>query len=110
MRDAWLILVAVLALMGCVQSVFRDTRRFRYGSLGFKVIMASQEQIDRHCRKMGTRLNDRGEPVGEIACCVNLKKRTIWASWENPQCLVHELCHLDGRSNAECDKVHAARP
>jgi len=101
-----LLAAAAILMAGCRATAFTNTQRIRYEGMDFRVIIAEQDRVDRHCKKRGARLTDRGEPVGRIACCADKKRRTIWASWEHLTCLFHEICHLTGKSNLECDKVH----
>lgn len=63
-------------------------------------VEASQEQIDRHCRK-GAIMFDSGEKPSafdgkRVRCCVKLRAKRYWIfvasdAWN---CLPHEECHI----------------
>lgn len=109
MTKQTVLLAAGLLLAGCASKV----QRFRYESLDLNMVIASKASVDKHCKKYAKHYDD-GTPVKEndgkrIRCCYKPSRSghraTIFVSEEDLDCIVHELCHADGKPARECHKV-----
>lgn len=100
--------VMVVAMSGCYAV---RPQCHRYSTLGGvkRICSASAAQIDAHCKKSATH-NDLGQPLTRrVSCCYKPDKKLIWVSEQDWDCVAHELCHADGRPDAECHRVRARR-
>lgn len=93
--------LAAAVLSSCASA----PRVYRYESLGFSVVKADPATVDRVC-KARIKTNDRGEPISRRIRCCYLADRSIWVAHTDVDCILHELCHADGREKAECDRVY----
>jgi len=59
----------------------------------FSVVVKSQKDTDRTCRKLGTTKDDIGRKAGDIRACYDYKDSILYTSKTDPQLLRHELCH-----------------
>lgn len=110
-----LIRLAPLALLllasGCVHYY---PQRFAYRNLppNMKIAYSTPERVDAHCRrvKKGQSCHyDDGTPCTTfrpIRACYNMRKNFMWVGYGNDSSIPHELCHAEGRSREECDKLH----
>lgn len=100
-----LLRAAVVLLIGAVGCSSAAPRVYRYRNLGFSVVRADQDTVDRVCRKR-IKLNDKGREITRRIRCCYLTDRSIWVAETDVDCIFHELCHADGRKPAECDRVY----
>lgn len=69
---------AFILLFGCASP------EGRWDYPPFSIVRASKSKIEKFCISPHI--------VGRVLCCYDPKERIIYAS--NPDCLVHELCHV----------------
>lgn len=104
MSSTLLLRAAFAALAVCV-GCSSAPKVYRYQSLGFSIVKADAGTVDRICRAR-IRLNDKGRPITRRIRCCYLTDRSIWVADTDVDCILHELCHADGRAPAECDRVY----
>lgn len=101
-RFRWILVALAAALPAACAS---SPRVYRYESLGFSVVKADPVTVDRVCRAR-VKLNDRGEPISRRIRCCYLSDRSIWVAHTDVDCILHELCHADGRKRSDCERVY----
>ena len=100
-------LAGLASLMFCGCSITPTRLRYHTVSGVKNIVLASPDQISRHCAKKVVRTDD-GQPVTSTTrfeCCYDPNTETIWASKENIGCLTHELCHADGQPPEVCHRA-----
>ena len=95
-------LAASAAALGCATA----PEVYRYENLGITIVKADPVMVNDVCSER-IELNDQGKPITRrIRCCyLNEPDRSIWMAWGEDDCLLHELCHADGKSPAACHEV-----
>lgn len=85
-KKLWIL--SILLLTGCASTPkvwhYRD----------FTIIKADLRTVRRACYLPHGTMDDGTPQIKErIQCCWLSDKKEIWISEQNPECLVHELCH-----------------
>jgi len=78
-----------------------------------RVVVAEPNQVSEHCCNR-VKVSDSGKIIDKatcnIRCCIGSAVRglrTIFMSLRHADCLLHELCHLDGQPKKYCgEKFH----
>jgi hypothetical protein len=88
-------LALVLILSACASA---HSPRIEYGAirpftLRHEPRSTVQEQWDKR--------SGRG---GQVICFFDHRVREMWVSWGNESCVMHELCHAEGKRERECRK------
>lgn len=97
-----LALTSGLSACGATGQPRRQT--FQYSNL--IVIRAESWEVDQACARVDTR-NDEGRNISRrIRCCFDPQRRQMWVSWEDVDCIPHELCHVDGQPKESCRRMH----
>lgn len=81
---------------------------FEYPILLKTVFIGSREFVTSVCGATAGRWDDGSDIIdpSDIGACYSESRQTILLSYDNPEALIHELCHAGGYSSGECSKVH----
>lgn len=102
------LLLAGVLLAGCASA----PRVYRYESLGFEVVAADDDTVDRACRER-VKTNDYGLPISWNSRLVGCHLTSpfgldeLWVALTYPWVLVHELCHMAGIASEKCAKEYS---
>ncbi|MBI4348554.1 MAG: hypothetical protein HY553_17065 [Elusimicrobia bacterium] len=103
MKARLLLATAALLSVGCAAA---KPRRQIFQYSGMVMIRAESWEVDQACARLDTR-NDEGAGISRhIRCCWDSARRQMWVSWDEVDCVPHELCHVDGQTTSVCRKMH----
>ncbi|MBI5201501.1 MAG: hypothetical protein HY925_07960 [Elusimicrobia bacterium] len=98
-----LLALALVASSACATPKPRR-QIFQYSSM--MLIRAEAWEVDQACARLDTR-NDEGAGISRhIRCCWDGDRKQMWVTWDEGDCIAHELCHADNQSTSACRNLH----